>query len=675
MSAVLSPRADTVMARGAQALSMSDVASQSWARCIEAHGLRPDGRPRPLCYDGALLAERQARLSDLVACARHEMTTLFQQLADPFSTVVLTDTDGMIVHMVASPEFGRDLDDMGFRVGAVWSEAQAGTNGMGTCLAANRAVTIHREEHFFPPFRSLTCAAVPLVNAEGRPAGVLDVTSRSLMPQQHVLVLLDMTARMIENRLLDRSFPHACPVHFHTRPEFIHTLHEGRLAVAPDGQILAVNRSALFQLGRTAAMDLIGMRLDEVFETSLDDLIERSAQASFHPVVTFKVSGSNRYFALARRPAGVEPSSATSRRALAPRDDSSSASASHPHATVGQKLGDPRLMGHWQTACKVIKKGIPVLLHGETGSGKEVFARLVHEHSPHASGEFVAVNCASIPESLIEAELFGYRAGAFTGAQRSGRRGKVLQADKGTLFLDEIGDMPLDLQARLLRVLDERRVTPLGSEEAQDVSFQLLSASHRDLAELVAQGRFREDLYYRLNGIELSLPALRERSDRRALILGILAEEAGAEVRLSAEADALLMGYAWPGNVRQLRHVLRTAVALMDGVTVLPEHLPFLQRQMAATCQPGGLVWAAPTEAMPAGGVTQEDAAGAMDVDADADEDIMATLNPVQLGEREALLKLIEQHRWNVSRVAKVLGISRNTLYRKLHRLGIPVAS
>jgi len=248
---------------------------------------------------------------------------------------------------------------------------------------------------------------------------------------------------------------------------------------------------------------------------------------------------------------------------------------------VGQKLGDPRLMGHWQTACKVIKKGIPVLLHGETGSGKEVFARLVHEHSPHASGEFVAVNCASIPESLIEAELFGYRAGAFTGAQRSGRRGKVLQADKGTLFLDEIGDMPLDLQARLLRVLDERRVTPLGSEEAQDVSFQLLSASHRDLAELVAQGRFREDLYYRLNGIELSLPALRERSDRRALILGILAEEAGDEVRLSAEADALLMGYAWPGNVRQLRHVLRTAVALMDGVMVLLEHLPFLQSPTA----------------------------------------------------------------------------------------------
>ena len=151
--------------------------------------------------------------------------------------------------------------------------------------------------------------------------------------------------------------------------------------------------------------------------------------------------------------------------------------AVRPHGTVSI-FSDPLLASHLSVGRRVIARQTPILLCGETGSGKEVFARAVHDGSPHANGAFVAINCASLPESLIEAELFGYRAGAFTGAQRTGRRGKILQADGGTLFLDEIGDMPLDLQARLLRVLEERQVTPLGAEETHDVDFQLISASH-----------------------------------------------------------------------------------------------------------------------------------------------------------------------------------------------------
>ncbi|TMH05981.1 MAG: sigma-54-dependent Fis family transcriptional regulator, partial [Betaproteobacteria bacterium] len=291
-------------------------------------------------------------------------------------------------------------------------------------------------------------------------------------------------------------------------------------------------------------------------------------------------------------------------------------------------------------------------LRGETGVGKEVFARTLHERSPHASGAFVAVNCASLPENLIEAELFGYRAGAFTGAQRTGRRGKILQADGGTLFLDEIGDMPLDLQARLLRVLDERRVTPLGTEDTQPVDFQLVSASHRNLAELVSEGRFREDLYYRLNGIELHLPSLRERADRRELIQQILREEGSRDARLTPEADQLLMNHPWPGNVRQLRHVLRTAVALADGHVVDHEHFPSLQ--------------AAPAQPLPTG--------PSAETPPPAPQPAPEGLNIIQASERQVLLRLLEQHRWNVSNVAKALDVSRNTLYRKLHKLQIPVS-
>jgi len=265
------------------------------------------------------------------------------------------------------------------------------------------------------------------------------------------------------------------------------------------------------------------------------------------------------------------------------------------------------------------------------------------------------VNCASLPETLIESELFGYRAGAFTGAQRTGRRGKVLQANGGTLFLDEIADMPLDLQARLLRVLDERQVTPLGTEETYRVDFQLISGSHRNLQVLVNEGRFREDLYYRLAGIELELPALRDRSDKRELIHDVLKAEAGSEGRLSADAECLLMDYAWPGNIRQLRHVLRSAAALADACLITREHLPAQILHPAALHGQG-------TAAAP-GKTTSNDEAPAH-----------VKLNPIQANARQVLLQMLEQQRWNVSNVAKALDVSRNTLYRKLHKLHIEVS-
>jgi len=306
---------------------------------------------------------------------------------------------------------------------------------------------------------------------------------------------------------------------------------------------------------------------------------------------------------------------------------------------------DPKLRDLLETARRVVSFGTPLLLHGETGAGKEIFARAVHDGSPRARGPFVAINCASLPESLIEAELFGYRAGAFTGAERRGRLGKIAQANGGTLFLDEIGDMPLPLQARLLRVLDERTVTPLGTDEPQRVEFQLLSATHRQLPQLVSDGEFREDLYYRLAGIEVAVPALRDRLDRADLIRAVLAEEGGSELPVDPAAWDLLMRHPWPGNVRQLRHVLRTAVAMAEGAALTIEQLPSLRS-------------ASPPAA--------REAATALDADEPA-------LSAEQIQERQALLDLLEKQRWNVSHVAKDLQVSRNTLYRRMHRLRIPV--
>jgi transcriptional regulator of acetoin/glycerol metabolism len=638
----------------------NDVVARSWSRCLNEYRLHPDRPHKVPVVDAHSLEERLARMADVVDCARYEMTTLYQQLADGETAVVLTDTDGVILHMVTSAEFAAEVGPMGLRAGAVWSETEAGTNGMGTCLASASPVAVRREDHFFTQFTGLTCSAVPVYDPSGEMCAVLDVSSRSSLMQQHLLVLLGMTARMIENRLLDQRFRSAHPVHFHSRPEFVYTLHEGKLAVSEDGRILAANRSALFQLGLTSMAEIRSRRVEDLFQSSLEDMVQRSSSSSFYPIVTYRANAAHRFFAVARRPAEdarghaggttVMPSPVVSNRAL------QKASPARAHGNVST-FDDARLAANLSVGRRVIARQTPILLCGETGSGKEVFARAVHDGSPHANGAFVAINCASLPESLIEAELFGYRAGAFTGAQRTGRRGKILQADGGTLFLDEIGDMPLDLQARLLRVLEERQVTPLGAEETHDVNFQLISASHRNLLLLVEEGRFREDLYYRLAGVELALPPLRERTDRRELIRSLLNAEGGTEASLTPEAERMLMEHPWPGNVRQLRHMLRSAAALADGQPIAPEHLPNLKGTAVPLASAPLLASSTALEAQPESVAAE-----------------LPKLNPIQANERQVLLQLLEQHRWNVSNVAKALDVSRNTLYRKLHKLHIQIS-
>jgi sigma-54 dependent transcriptional regulator, acetoin dehydrogenase operon transcriptional activator AcoR len=419
---------------------------------------------------------------------------------------------------------------------------------------------------------------------------------------------------------------------------------------------------------------LCGKRIEEAFNVSLEDMIARSIRGSFHPVTVYSANANNRFFLVAQTPRDAATSVSRifindpTSRAL-----STAATRARPmrttRDTTGQagrleklshlEFGDPRMASQIQLAVRVIQRKIPIILRGQTGTGKEVFANALHSISPNNAGSFVAVNCASLPENLIESELFGYRAGAFTGAQREGRRGKIVQANAGTLFLDEIGDMPMALQARLLRVIEEHEVTPLGAETTVKVDFQLISASHRNLLELVQTGVFREDLYYRLNGIEINLPPLRERADALALIQHLLASESDDPPTLGAEARHALLNYAWPGNIRQLRHVLQMAIALCDGPEIDCSHLPVEIVQYASATPTARLGMA--TGSTPAIGPFTHSAD-----DADTSE-----LNAIQIKERETVLELLDEHRWNVSSVAKGLGISRNTLYRKMHRLHI----
>ena len=657
----------------------SDAVLSSWARCINEYHLDPHVVITPPVLSGRDLQQRLQRSADVLECARMDMTTLYQQLAEPESAVVLAGTDGVILHMVCTPEFARDVKPLGFCVGAIWSEREAGTNGMGTCAAARAPVAVRQNDHFFSQYTNLTCSAVPIFDPSGEVTAVLDVTSRSPLLQQHSLVLLGMTAQLIENRLMDARFKDDYSVRFHSRPEFVYTLHEGRLVVDERGGIRAANRSALMQLGFRSFDDIRRQNLHDIFETTLDDMLQRSVRSSFHPVATYRAHVANRFFVVAQQPAPGEAAGAVppvrsvavpmGRPGVAVAPDLPAAAERIDEPAPTLEFGDAQIATGFARASRVIQRGIPILLHGETGAGKEIVARAVHRASPMASGAFVAVNCASLPETLIESELFGYRAGAFTGAQKTGRRGKILQASRGTLFLDEIGDMPLALQARLLRVLDERRVTPLGSEESFPVEFQLISASHRNLGDLVAQGQFREDLYYRLNGLTIELPALRDRTDRAALLRQVLQEESGGACRLAPAAEMALLRLRWPGNLRQLRHVMRTLAALHEGrVIELADVPPSLLRELGPELD-------GPAAGQPALPLSAGTAGAVATAEAEAEAQALEALNPFEANERELMLRTLEAHRWNISHAAKALGVSRNTVYRKLHKYRIDFSS
>ncbi|MGH8438942.1 MAG: sigma-54-dependent Fis family transcriptional regulator, partial [Pseudomonas sp.] len=544
--------------------------ARSWLRCLEDYHLDPAQSVAPTVLEHGRVLESRERLQQVLQIAGNEMNSLPQQLSGAGHAVLLTDARGVILNCVTAPTERRVFERAGLWLGADWSEAREGTNGIGTCLVERQALTIHQDEHFRGRHTGLTCSASPVFDPHGELLAVLDVSSArpdvSRQSQFHTMALVNLSAKMIESCYFLRYFENQWLLRFHLQADSVGLFSEGLLAFDGDGRICAVNQSALNLLG-TIRGGALGKPVEMFFDCALDELFSRAtAQASTS--WPLRTRDGRLLFASLRgqvRQPG-QPSLPT------------------PVAVAKvEKAGticllDPALQHDFRRAVRVFERDVPLLINGETGSGKEAFAKAVHQASQRRDRAFVALNCASIPESLIESELFGYRGGSFTGARKEGMRGKLQQADGGTLLLDEIGDMPLALQTRLLRVLEDRMVVPIGGEP-QAVNVRIISATHRNLLERVEDGSFREDLYYRLNGLEIELPALRERSDKSQLLDFILAEEAGEQsVTLEPSARQTLLDFAWPGNVRQLRNVLRTLVALCDEGCITYGDLPAVVR-------------------------------------------------------------------------------------------------
>jgi transcriptional regulator of acetoin/glycerol metabolism len=588
----------------------------------------------------------QEALGQLLPVARAEMESLYEQIAGSGFAVILADTQGAVLSTITDPALQREFRHAGLSLGAMWDERHEGTNGIGTCLAETGPVTVHREEHFRGYNLTLSCSAAPILDPHGGILAVLDAStansSDSRLIQRHTMALVNMSAHLISRWNFLNEYRQSWILRFHSRPEFVGLLHEALMAIDDEGKILAVNESALVQLGCSTRRSLVGEPIGKYFQFNFDALEQR---ARFEPSAIWPVrdvAHGRRFFAIAREPARA------AEREHASRSNALGAAAEAPleREHVGE---DSQMRKNLACGRQLFARQVPILLHGATGTGKEAFAKSLHRGSLWSDKPFVTVNCAAIPESLIESELFGYTRGAFTGAAKEGRVGKILQSSGGTLFLDEIGDMPLMLQTRLLRVIEEREVVPLGSEQAIPVNLHVISATHRDVLHMIQNGEFREDLYYRLNGVTLHLPLLRDRGDKADLIRTLLREENAGQDCIKIDEDAFrkLMHYSWPGNIRQLRNVLRTASALCrDGViraSNLPQEILDTEPRPAPLAAAGGdPATAAAAESPPSAALREAECA--------------------------ALLRELERMRWNISRTADALGISRNTLYRKIHK-------
>ena len=632
----------------------------SWQRSFERYQLDPGSVIGPRVLSAAELREIRDREESFLRASGQCLTRLHDMVREADYCVMLTDGHGVTIDYRIDRERRNDFKHAGLYIGSCWSESEEGTCGIANVLTDLAPITVHKTDHFRAAFTTLTCSAAPIFAPGGELIGVLDASAVQSPDNRESQRIVNQLVRQSATLIEDGYFLHhlaSCWILFgHQNRNYVEAQPEMLIAFDENGNVVAANRRA-----RECMPGLDGPRhIDEIFDSSHVQLRDIGRIETI-AALRLRSNGSLLY-ARIRAPLGHRAysghgghgSPGAAHGAMPLRRETASAAHEYDRSALGPFLrsADARVAANARIAQRVAGKRLPVLLLGETGAGKEVFARAIHDAGARCNRPFIAVNCGALPESLIESELFGYAPGAFTGARRHGARGKIAMADGGTLFLDEIGDMPLALQTRLLRVLAEGEVLPLGAETPVRVDIDVICATHRDLAQMASTGAFRDDLYYRLSGAVLTLPPLRERHDIATLIDTVFAEEAqaaGRPLALDATLAARLAAFAWPGNLRQLRNSMRYACAVCDTVLVEARHLSAdLAANLPALAPP-----AAPSAA----------------TRAPAYAPLAASLSPEV--ERERIIAALTAHRWRPNAAAQALGISRATLYRRMAKLAI----
>lgn len=516
-----------------QHISDNNWLSTSWIRSEQA-GLKQRRRPEDIRVTPATLQDRRHQLNFLLETVTQFALPLFNQLfAHSDSRLILTDADGVIIGSWGQPKFREKLTEIALSSGACWQEKVKGTNAIGTAIIEAKPVSVIGDQHFIQHHRFISCSANPIFDHLGHLIGVLDITSEQKKHDFSTQVLVQNMVQQVENQLLNLIPQGHIRVDLACEKGLLNSGWQGIIIANEDGQILAHNQVASQLL---AQQNVIGQSLDDIL----------SIQSADHPFV-FKTKP-------------LTDKKVKSRSVTASND---------------LHYGDSTVEHCWQQANRVIDKDISLLILGETGVGKNEFVKALHKNSQRKTGPLVSVNCGALPKDLVESELFGYVAGAFTGANSKGYQGKIRQAHKGILFLDEIADLPLEAQSRLLHVLQDKTVLPVGSNQSVQVDTQIIAATHKDLDSLVSEGLFRQDLYYRLNGLIIELPRFEERDDKQQLIENIHRRHAESEQQLCPHLLSLLLSYSWPGNLRELDSLIKVSALMAQGEETLElAHVP-----------------------------------------------------------------------------------------------------
>lgn len=618
--------------------------ADSWKRCRLEYRLDPYATPRPIKLSQEEVAQRRQTNAALLEAAIPIIGILKNSVQGSGFIITLADKDGYVLEVSGDEEILSMAKANNYLPGCRRTEDEVGTNAIGLCLYLRRPVQVTGFEHYNVNHHPWTCSSSPILSSEKELIGAITLSGKSVGIHKHTLGMVVSAAKAIEKQMREEQLAKEKARLSSYLDALLDCVSEGIVAIGERGQVTHINQMAEKML-RVTNKEVVGKSLKDVIK--LDETLWSRILTQGHLKdceINVNSGGRTLSFLLSVRPVAVHGRTVgkilTFTETRRVHELIHRFGGNRARFTFEDIKGrDPALVKQVELAKIASRTNSRVLLVGESGTGKELFAQAIHNESPRRKGPFVAVSCAAVPRELIEAELFGYREGAFTGARKGGQIGKFELADGGTLFLDEISSMPLEMQAKLLRALQEGEITRLGDERPKAVDVRVIAATNTDLLEEVRHRNFREDLYFRLNVVEIFIPPLRERrEDIPLLVEHVLVRTASQlgkrHIGVSEEAMRVLVDYDWPGNVRELENCLERASILSGGETIRIEHLP---RQLLLS--------------------------------KGKDSGIRGETRGLREWEKEIIVKTLERCGGNVSQCAKHLGLSRSTLHRKIRRL------